>query len=552
MRLTQIALVGLFIFIASCKSSERAARTSQKQPFVWEAANVYFLLTDRFYDGNSQKTLYLNRTKETGKLRGFEGGNLKGVIQKMKSGYFEELGINAIWMTPLVEQIHDGTDEGTGFTYGFHGYWAKDWTRLDPNFGTEAELAELVKLAHSKGIRIILDGVVNHTGPVTPIDPVWPDSWVRTSPKCLYQTYENTISCTLVENLPDVKTESEANVELPPALIDKWKREGRYESEMASLDKFFQETGYPRAPKYYIIKWLSDYVLKFGIDGYRVDTAKHTEEEVWAALKKVCSAAFEQWKKQNPAEVLDNQPFYMIGEVYNYSIHDARQFKFSDKTVDYFSNGFDNLINFSFKSDANKPYEALFAQYNNYLQSALKGKSVMNYVSSHDDGGPFDKQRKKPFESATKLLLCPGVAQIYYGDETARPLDIPGTQGDATLRSFMNWNDLAQNENTQAIFKHWKKLAQFRKNHPSIGAGTHQQIASKSGYIFKRSYQTGGFIDAVVVGLELPEGKKEIPVSGVFSDGQKLRDAYSGKTTVVKNGQVMLETPYPIVLLEAR
>lgn len=552
MRLTQIALVGLFIFIASCKSSERAARTSQKQPFVWEAANVYFLLTDRFYDGNSQKTLYLNRTKETGKLRGFEGGNLKGVIQKMKSGYFEELGINAIWMTPLVEQIHDGTDEGTGFTYGFHGYWAKDWTRLDPNFGTEAELAELVKLAHSKGIRIILDGVVNHTGPVTPIDPVWPDSWVRTSPKCLYQTYENTISCTLVENLPDVKTESEANVELPPALIDKWKREGRYESEMASLDKFFQETGYPRAPKYYIIKWLSDYVLKFGIDGYRVDTAKHTEEEVWAALKKVCSAAFEQWKKQNPAEVLDNQPFYMIGEVYNYSIHDARKFKFSDKTVDYFSNGFDNLINFSFKSDANKPYEALFAQYNNYLQSALKGKSVMNYVSSHDDGGPFDKQRKKPFESATKLLLCPGVAQIYYGDETARPLDIPGTQGDATLRSFMNWNDLAQNENTQAIFKHWKKLAQFRKNHPSIGAGTHQQIASKSGYIFKRSYQTGGFIDAVVVGLELPEGKKEIPVSGVFSDGQKLRDAYSGKTTVVKNGQVMLETPYPIVLLEAR
>ncbi len=552
MRLTQIALVGLFIFIASCKSSERAARISQKQPFVWEAANVYFLLTDRFYDGNSQKTLYLNRTKETGKLRGFEGGNLKGVIQKMKSGYFEELGINAIWMTPLVEQIHDGTDEGTGFTYGFHGYWAKDWTRLDPNFGTEADLAELVKLAHSKGIRIILDGVVNHTGPVTPIDPVWPDSWVRTSPKCLYQTYENTISCTLVENLPDVKTESETNVELPPALIDKWKREGRYESEMASLDKFFQETGYPRAPKYYIIKWLSDYVVKFGIDGYRVDTAKHTEEEVWAALKKVCSAAFEQWKKQNPAEVLDNQPFYMIGEVYNYSIHDARQFKFSDKTVDYFSNGFDNLINFSFKSDANKPYEALFAQYNNYLQSALKGKSVMNYVSSHDDGGPFDKQRKKPFESATKLLLCPGVAQIYYGDETARPLDIPGTQGDATLRSFMNWNDLAQNENTQAIFKHWKKLAQFRKNHPSIGAGTHQQIASKSGYIFKRSYQTGGFIDAVVVGLELPEGKKEIPVSGVFSDGQKLRDAYSGKTTVVKNGQVMLETPYPIVLLEAR
>ena len=552
MRISPLAILGLLFFVVSCKSTERAQQSSAAKPFVWEAANVYFLLTDRFYDGNSEKTVYLNRTKETGKLRGFEGGNLKGVIQKMKSGYFEELGINAIWMTPLVEQIHDGTDEGTGFTYGFHGYWAKDWTRLDPNFGSEQDLAELVKLAHSKGIRIILDGVVNHTGPVTPLDPVWPESWVRTSPKCLYQTYENTISCTLVENLPDVKTESEAPVELPPALIEKWKREGRYEAEMASLDKFFNETGYPRAPKYYIIKWLSDYVLKFGIDGYRVDTAKHTEEEVWAALKKVCSSAFEQWKKQNPAEVLDNQPFYMIGEVYNYSIHDARQFKFSDKTVDYFSNGFDNLINFSFKSDATKPYEALFAQYNTYLQNALKGKSVMNYVSSHDDGGPFDKQRKKPFESATKLLLCPGVAQIYYGDETARPLDIPGTQGDATLRSFMNWNDLKENETTKEIFEHWKKLAQFRKNHPSVGAGTHQQIAAKSGYVFKRSYTAGALSDAVVVGLELPEGKKEIPVSGVFSDGQKLRDAYSGKTAMVKDGQVTLETPFPIVLLELR
>ena len=71
----------------------------------------------------------------------------------------------------------------------------------------------------------------------------------------------HTITCTLVENLPDVKTESNETVALPPFLVEKWKKEGRYEQEIAELDAFFTKTGYPRAPKYYIMKWLSDYII---------------------------------------------------------------------------------------------------------------------------------------------------------------------------------------------------------------------------------------------------------------------------------------------------
>ena len=77
--------------------------------------------------------LILIELKKLENLRGFEGGDIKGITQKIKEGYFTDLGINAIWMTPIVEQIHGGTDEGTGVTYGFHGYWAKDWTKIDPN-----------------------------------------------------------------------------------------------------------------------------------------------------------------------------------------------------------------------------------------------------------------------------------------------------------------------------------------------------------------------------------------------------------------------------------
>jgi alpha-amylase len=92
-----------------------------------------------------------------------------------------------------------------------------------------------------------------------------------------------------------------------------------------------------------------------------------------------------------------------------------------------------HLINFDFKYDATKPATEFFAKYDQLLNGPLKGKSVMNYVSSHDDGSPFDKLRTKTYESATKLLLAPGIAQIYYGDETGRRLDVQA-QGDATLQ----------------------------------------------------------------------------------------------------------------------
>ncbi len=537
------------LLLLGCNSTKETVNKSVETPFVWESANVYFLLIDRFQNGNPNNDNIIKRDKPTGKLRGFEGGDIRGVIQKLDEGYFTKLGINAIWMTPVVEQIHGSVDEGTGNTYGFHGYWTKDWTAIDPSFGTREDLKELVDKAHAKGIRIVLDAVINHTGPVTDIDPAYPNDWVRTSPKCQYSNYENTIACTLVENLPDVKTESNQNVSLPPMLVEKWKKEGRYEQEVAELDAFFKKTGYPRAPKYYIMKWLADYITDFGIDGYRADTVKHTTEDVWADFQKICQMTFDEYKKNNPNKVLDNNRFFTVGEVYGYNIGGKKLYDFGDKKVDYFANGFNSLINFDFRNEVKMNYEELFAKYDNILQNDLKGFSVMNYVSSHDDGWPFDKKREKPFESGTKLLLAPGIAQIYYGDESARSLDIPGTEGDATLRSLMNWNDINNSVTTKEILAHWQKLGQFRKSHPAIGAGKHKMI-SDSPYIFSRDYSNGNYSDKVVVGLDLPVGSKEISVGTIFENGTKVKDVYSEKTTTVHNGKITITTPYSILLLE--
>ena len=523
--------------------------TIPKTPFVWESANVYFIVTDRFNNGDKTNDHTFNRNKPTGKLRGFEGGDIRGIIQKLDEGYFTNLGINVIWMTPIVEQIHDGVDEGTGFTYAFHGYWTRDWSSIDPSVGTKKDLEELVQKAHALGIRIMLDAVINHTGPVTPEDSVYPDDWVRTSPKCTYKSYNTYINCTLTGNLPDVKTESNEAVEVPSFLANKWKKEGRYDKEMASLNTFFKKTGYPRAPKYYIMKWLSDYITDYGIDGYRVDTAKHVTEDVWADFRKVCDMAFANYKKNNPKKVLDNNPFFTVGEVYGYNIGGKKLYDFGDKKVNYFENGFTALINFDFRNEAKMNYEDLFSKYSTILNTDLKGNTVMNYVSSHDDSYPFDKKREKPFESGTKLLLAPGISQVYYGDESARSLDIEGATGDATLRSNMNWDAIANNASTKEVLLHWQKLGLFRKNHPAIGAGVHKQILA-SPYVFSRTFSKGKYVDKVVVGLDLAKGEKTIPVGTVFSNGTKLKDAYSGKTALVVKGKVTINSDFEIVLLE--
>jgi alpha-amylase len=546
----------LIFVLTSCNQeakqlSSEASDDTQKVPFLWESANLYFLLTDRFNNSDPSNDVNFGRNLPTGTQRGFQGGDIKGITEKIKEGYFDDLGINAIWFTPVVEQIHGGTDEGTGFTYGYHGYWTKDWTALDPNFGQMEDLAELVEVAHEHEIRILMDAVINHTGPVTPQDKVWPDQWVRTTPKCQFNSYETAVHCALVENLPDIRTESEEEVALPEALVAKWKAEGRYEQEMAELDAFFERTGYPRAPRFYIIKWLTDYIRDFGIDGFRADTVRHIEEDVWLEFKKECELAFANWKKDHPDKVLDENDFYTVGEVYGYNIiSSGKFFDFGDVKVNYYDHGFDSMINFEFKSNATESYESLFTTYSKVFNDTVNGFQALNYITSHDDSTPFDNERTKPYESALKLLLSPGTAQIYYGDESARGLIIEGAQGDATLRSFMNWDDIQSDPETIDVLTHWQKLGVFRKNHPSIGAGQHQML-SESPYVFKRTLNRNGFKDGVVIGLDLPSGSKTIPVGTVFEDESTVRDAYSDTTSKVINGMVKLNTAFSTVLLEA-
>ena len=130
----------------------------------------------------------------------------------------------------------------------------------------------------------------------------------------------------------------------------------------------------------------------------------------------------------------------------------------------------------------------------------------------------------------------------------ARSLDIEGTQGDATLRSVMNWDDV---ETKKDVLTHWQKLGQFRNNHPAVGAGKHKVISTLP-FTFSRVYSSGDYQDEIIVSFVDPDAENEIEVSSVFADGTMLVDAYSDQEVTVKNGTVALKTGFEIVLLASK
>lgn len=140
-------------------------------PFSWDNANVYFALTDRFYNGDTSNDHSYGRSEGEANAADyknrtgtFHGGDLKGMTEKIEEGYFDKLGTNAIWITAPYEQIHGALCASKFKHYSYHGYYVLDYTNVDANMGTEKELETFIDTAHEHGIRVIFDIVMNHAG----------------------------------------------------------------------------------------------------------------------------------------------------------------------------------------------------------------------------------------------------------------------------------------------------------------------------------------------------------------------------------------------------
>mgnify|MGYP002854042424 CR=1 FL=1 len=149
---------------ATPKAYTTTANVVVKNTFTWDNVNCYFVLTDRFYNGDKNNDGSYGRVKTSDGVGSFHGGDIKGLTEKLD--YLEDLGVNAIWISAPYEQTHGWTSgANNGFAhYAFHGYYTQDWTFMDQAMGTIEEFRTFVNEAHKRGIRVVMDIVMNHTG----------------------------------------------------------------------------------------------------------------------------------------------------------------------------------------------------------------------------------------------------------------------------------------------------------------------------------------------------------------------------------------------------
>ena len=489
---------------------EPMKKTKQAIPFDYRNANIYFVMVDRFNNADSSNDASYGRKKDGKEEIGtFHGGDLKGVIEKLD--YIKNLGTDAIWLSPIVEQVHGfvgGGDSGSFPFYAYHGYWTRDFTKIDENFGSEDDLKMLVDEAHKRGLKVLMDAVINHTGYSTLADLQFdgievlkpgadlPEKWANWQPKSgenwhSYHQFVNYQSPNWVSwwggdwvraglpgypepgssditmslaGLPDFVTESDKAVTPPKWLLD------NPGTRVKARDNFTVSD--------YLIEWQTDWVKRFGIDGYRVDTVKHVEGDVWKHLKQEASQSLEQWREENGKS---GQPFWMMGEVWGHTAYRSP----------YFDDGFDALINFDMQKKLDKG-AACFSQmadtYQSYADTIANEKDFnpVSYMSSHDTELFFSRFKDYAMQrnAANALLLSPGAVQVYYGDEVGRNIGPYADDFHQGTRSDMVW-DLTDDK--QSLLKHWQTLGQFRKAHPAIGAGKHHVIAQEGAYVFSRT-----------------------------------------------------------------
>ncbi|MEB3346345.1 starch-binding protein [Aquimarina gracilis] len=539
------------------------AQSLRNLPFSWDNVTIYFLITDRFNNGDPTNDTSFDRQQNSRNNElDFHGGDIPGVTQKIREGYFDELGVSAIWVTPVVENRHGfnnpPANDPTFRDYPYHGYHTNDWTAFDPNFTTAEQFEEFIDEAHNHGIRILVDIVMNHTGYRTYkevngnlefVDEDYPNDWVRLQCQEDGKPNNGELPCddysTPLYGLPDVRTESFNEVALPQWLLDKWDTEGRRQQELDELNAYFARTGKPRTPRYYLIKWLTDWVREYGIDGFRVDTERHVRADAWRDLKDEAVLALREWKQNNPTKKLDDLDFYMTGEDSGLNIKENA----SDPLPEDFTvSKFNSMINFQSPKRAytEMGQEAIFSSFAEKLNQdggfGTNGEyNMISYLRSHDFSEFYTGNM---FYGGTTLLLSPGGVQIYYGDESGRQFFDSQTYVDAGYRGDMNWDSI-----DEAMLFHWRKLGTFRREHTSVGAGSHQKL-SDSPYIFKREYNRNGESDKVLV-LQGQDGDfaGAINVFGMWPDGTELKDYFSDLTATVSNGTISFGTTFGLVLI---
>jgi alpha-amylase len=461
----------------------------------WSDAVLYFVILDRYADGNKANDAKVD-IRNPG---GWHGGDLQGLTAELDE--LADLGVTAVWITPVVRQVTfcppaqapvGVTVPGGWFEHcAFHGYWADDFTQLDPHFGTEDDLRRFVAAAHERGIKVLLDVIYNHVGYDSHYltDPATKD-WIRTKP---VECSEDALNCQ-VGGLPDLRTEL-------PAVQD------------------------------YLLNAHLGLAKRTGLDGFRLDTVKHVEHEFWQRHRR------ETREKLGP-------DFFLLAEVWGGS---------ATVLEDYFSTDeMDAGFDFTFKGScqsfvAGKGRTIAFSSYLEKRHNVPPGHFLAHYLSSHDEpmalyelGGD-----KEAFKLCVALQMTSvGIPTIYYGEEVARAGSVwPLNRGDMPWgkQAVMPGKGVARDEDMRAWYK---RLIELRRQNLALSRGGYRKLSSDGDLlVFERSDAASGNAVVVAVNRGKADASAVVDLPAAWAGATTVEDSLSGASVALDAGRLGVSVP---------
>jgi alpha-amylase len=435
----------------------------------WSEGILYFAIIDRFADGDPKNNIQIDRSAKGT----FHGGDIKGLIEHLDE--IAELGVNALWVTPVVKNI-DGFVTGAGFPdWAYHGYWADDFLILDPRFGTEEELKMLAAECHKRNIRLLLDVVYNHAGYNSQYvtNPQTKD-WLRSEDRgsC---GQDDLTSC--LAGLPDFKTEL-------PQVAD------------------------------YLLDAQLTHAKRTGLDGFRLDTVKHVDHPFW-----------KEHRERTRNELAPH--FFLLGEVWGGDPQVLDPWFAGDEMDAGFDFSFQGSV-ISFLKGRGRS-----VAFDRYLKSREKirdGYHVSHFLSSHDVPGALFQLEgdKELFRLAAILQFTSiGIPMIYYGEEVGR------AGGDwPENRSDMPWGDRniqpgAGQPRDESLREDYRKLVSIRKSHPALWRGVHTGLNTEGDALVYSQYDAETK-DMVIVAMNRGSNSANIsiPVPPEWA-GKTIHDAWN-------------------------
>jgi glycosidase len=460
--------------------------------FDWRDAVLYFVMIDRFANGSTAND------DPTGlePAADYQGGDLAGLRQKIEDGYFDELGVNALWLTSPLDGGEAAGLGKDGHRYSaYHGYWPRDLDAIEARVGTEAELAAVIDAAHDRGIKVVIDYVMNHVHDESPVyrdhpDWFWPNRDPDDGSDCICGQ-----GCSWDE-LPD--------------------------RERCWFDPFLPDFNFEvAAARAYSVDNAIGWARRLGLDGYRLDAVKHLPKSWLVDLR-----------RRLRAEVEGDAIFYLVGETFTGDAALIReyvdpatmldgQFDFPLRarlleTILRRAGSMSGLVEFL---DANARFYAANAIMSTFIGNhdvprAIHFAEDTPLFSDWDDGKarawtnrPGLPASPNPFERVavayTLLMATPGIPLIYYGDE----IGMAGA-GDPDNRRTMQWSGYSANQS-------WLKgriaaLTAIRAAHPALRRGVRRNLGiGAHTYVYEMT--TSG--DAVVVALN--RGDEAQPATGL-------------------------------------